>query len=174
MFTSVPTTFSYYLDRLSCIVKKIEIEGGSSLLNARLNDNMLPLVNHIRACANFSLRGCCPLAGVELVLFDNDENTFDGVQKQIALTQNKIQSLQVDEGNVGGNAKAEFFEDTAGFANVRLAPPEYIFQYIFPNFYFHLNMVYAIARSEGVSLSKQDYDGYHQYPSGFSFEQPAT
>jgi hypothetical protein len=35
----------------------------------------------------------------------------------------------------------------------------------------HADMLPLLAqlRSAGVPLSKGDYDGYHQYPSGFSF-----
>ncbi|MGL5290535.1 MAG: DUF1993 family protein [Vibrionaceae bacterium] len=28
-----------------------------------------------------------------------------------------------------------------------------------PNFYFHLNMIYAILRKEGVAIGKSDYLG---------------
>jgi uncharacterized protein len=30
---------------------------------------------------------------------------------------------------------------------------------VIPNFYFHLNMTYAIMRNNGVNLGKQDYIG---------------
>jgi hypothetical protein len=35
-------------------------------------------------------------------------------------------------------------------------------------------MAYAIARAAGVPLSKGDFDGYHQYPDGFSFVPETT
>ncbi len=63
----------------------------------------------------------------------------------------------------------EILREQAGFTEVALPREKFLQQYIFPNFYFHYAMVYAIARSRGVPLSKQDYDGYHQYPEGFSF-----
>ncbi|MCG7587734.1 DUF1993 family protein [Photobacterium sp. OFAV2-7] len=50
-----------------------------------------------------------------------------------------------------------------------MSQSEFIHQYILPNFYFHISMVYAIAKSKGVVLSKADFDGIHSYPSGFSF-----
>jgi hypothetical protein len=47
---------------------------------------------------------------------------------------------------------------------------EYVSSFVLPNFFFHISMVYAIAKNNGVSVSKGDYDGIHQYPKGFSWE----
>ena len=41
--------------------------------------------------------------------------------------------------------------------------------YALPNFFFHYSMVYAIARQAGVEIGKSDFDGYHDYPVGFTF-----
>jgi hypothetical protein len=41
--------------------------------------------------------------------------------------------------------------------------------YAVPNFFFHYAMVYAIARQGGVPVGKSDFDGYHHYPSDFTF-----
>nr|WP_267874749.1 DUF1993 family protein [Telluria antibiotica] len=38
-----------------------------------------------------------------------------------------------------------------------------------PNFFFHYSMVYAIARQAAVPVGKSEFDGYHRYPSGFTF-----
>ncbi|MCP2011090.1 DUF1993 domain-containing protein [Duganella violaceipulchra] len=40
--------------------------------------------------------------------------------------------------------------------------------------HFHFSMVYTIARSHGAAIGKQDFDGYHLYAPGFSFEKPTT
>lgn len=166
MLASAPNIFIYYLDRLAFILQKIDVMAGDKTLQARLTDDMLPLINHVRACANFSLRGCCPLIGQPVVSFENEINSFDGLQQQIEQTITHLNSLVITEANLPKSV-----QDKAGFATVTLGPYEYLFQYIFPNFYFHLNMVYAIARQQGVPLSKQDYDAYHKYPTGFSFER---
>jgi hypothetical protein len=47
---------------------------------------------------------------------------------------------------------------------------EYVSSFVLPNFFFHISMVYAIAKNNGVSVSKGDFDGIHQYPKGFSWE----
>ncbi|EOV1092755.1 DUF1993 family protein [Vibrio fluvialis] len=56
-----------------------------------------------------------------------------------------------------------------GSIQIALAPFEFFHHYIVPNMLFHLSMVYAIARANGVALSKGDMDGLHRYSPGFSF-----
>jgi hypothetical protein len=59
---------------------------------------------------------------------------------------------------------------TAGFAELDLPAAEYFQMYAVPNFFFHYSIVYAIARQAGVPVGKAEFDGYHRYPSGFTFE----
>jgi len=66
---------------------------------------------------------------------------------------------------------ARLIKERAGFADLELVEPHFIHHYGLPNFFFHLSMVYAIARQQGVVLSKADFDGFHDYPNGFSFIQ---
>ena len=62
-------------------------------------------------------------------------------------------------------------EDMAGPVPISMKAEDFLMRFAYPNFYFHLGMVYAIARSRGVPLTKGDFDGLHQYPPGFSFER---
>ena len=144
---------------------------GASLLDARLHEDMLPFAQHVRATANFALRGCCPLAGVPVVSFNGDEISFAGLQWQIVETMRFIADIPPSQFN--GPAD-RICRDRAGFADLALPADEYLNLYILPNFYFHLSMVYAIARSRGVAIGKGDFDGYHVYAPGFSWEKPDT
>lgn len=164
MFNPVPL-FCRYLEQLQQWLTMMERHGGADILQARLHGDMLPLVNQVRAAANFTLRGCCPLAGQPVMSFDNDETSFATLALQLQRTIAYLQAIEFDE----SRCPAEISE-TAGFAEVVLPAQAFITLYIVPNFFFHLNMVYAIARHHDVPLSKQDYDGFHSYPSGFSFE----
>ncbi|HEY7774664.1 MAG TPA: DUF1993 domain-containing protein [Marinagarivorans sp.] len=161
-----PTSlFCRYLAQLQHWLGVIEHHGGDALLNARLHDDMLPLVNQVRAAANFTLRGSCPLAGRDVISFECDTASYRALRQQLEQTAAYLQKLEFDEAQL----PAEIAEN-AGFNRVSLPPEAFITLYIVPNFFFHLNMVYAIARHHGVPLSKQDYDGFHGYPSGFSFD----
>lgn len=159
--------FIHYLIQLKKIVQKIALHqhNNPALLQQSLHSNMLPLLAQIRTAANFSLRTCCPLAQRERIQFDNANETYVGLQQQLDETIAYLQAIPAAE----FNQPPVNIQDKAGFNQIDLAADEYRDFYALPNFFFHLSMVYSIARMAGVPLSKGDFDGYHHYPDGFSF-----
>ena len=103
--------------------------------------------------------------------FDGAELSFAALAQQIDDTIAYIAAIppQQFEGPADRVCR-----DRAGFADIELPADEYLNLYILPNFYFHFSMAYAIARSHGADIGKQDFDGYHLYAPGFSFERPAS
>lgn len=161
-------TFVYYLARLQHLVEKIELlcEGDTKILGASLHEDMLPFTNQVTTTANFALRACCPLAGRKIVSFQQNQSSFAALTQCIADTITYLTAIPLTEFD---RPATEIYREQAGFTEVALLRDTFLKQYILPNFYFHFSMVYAIARNRGLPLSKQDYDGYHQYPEGFSF-----
>ncbi len=159
--------FIRYLQQLKVIVEKIALhqQQNPALLYTSLQSDMLPLLAQIRTAANFYLRTCCPLAKRERINFDNQQETYAGLQQQLDQTIAYLQAIPTAE----FNQPPERIQDKAGFSELDLTTDEYLSCYALPNFFFHLCMVYSIARHAGVPLSKGDFDGYHQYPAGFSF-----
>jgi len=163
-----PTTiFIRYLHQLKLIVKKIaeHQHQNPALLYTSLHSDMLPLLAQIRTAANFSLRICCPLAKRERISFDNPQETYAGLQQQLDETIAYLHAIP----SADFHQPPERIQDKAGFSELDLNADEYLHCYALPNFFFHLCMAYSIARHAGVPLSKGDFDGYHQYPDGFSF-----
>ncbi|HCS65096.1 MAG TPA: DUF1993 domain-containing protein [Cellvibrio sp.] len=159
--------FIHYLHQLKVIVEKIAIhqQQNPALLYTSLHSDMLPLLAQIRTTANFALRTCCPLVKRARINFDNTDETYAGLQQQLDETIAYLQAIPAAE----FTQPLEKIQDKAGFNELDLTADEYINYYALPNFFFHLSMVYSIARHAGVPLSKGDFDGYHQYPTGFSF-----
>lgn len=157
--------FLRYLKQLCALIDKIEAHAGEELVSAALSEDMFPLLSQARIAANFSLRACCPLAGTEVLSFDNGEVSFAGLKKQLNQTIDYLQALDIPNAD-GGAAEVR---ENAGFAKIALPVDDYVHSLALPNFFFHTSMVYAIARSRGVPVSKGDYDGYHSYPQDFSF-----
>jgi hypothetical protein len=163
------------------MLNKVEQESGPALLKARLHDSMLPFANQVRAAANFSLRGCCPLVGREVVNFNINSDgsltdSFADLQIQVFNSRQLLEAisreLDAKMQSLSNSDSMPFrLSEKAGFSEVSLPADEFISLYIIPNFFFHLAMVYAIARHQGVSLGKQDFDGFHSYPADFSFER---
>ena len=164
---SVRDSFERTLGQLETLLTRIfESHHPETLLNARLVEDMLPLAVQVRVVSNFVLRGLCPLNGEPFSLFDEGGMDEVSLRKQLRLTKAKIAEMSFDP----LPAQDDLITDTAGKVDVSLNPSAYLYEYIIPNLYFHMTLVYAIARAKGVSLSKGDFDGYHHYPAGFRFD----
>ena len=81
------TIFTHSLALLRAMLRKIEADGagasadaGAGMLAARLHPDMLPFAQHVKASANFALRGCCPVAGLDTVNFNQDELSFAALE----------------------------------------------------------------------------------------------
>ncbi|PIG30017.1 hypothetical protein CLU93_4349 [Janthinobacterium sp. 35] len=157
--------FCRSLPQLSAMLDKTGT--APQLLVARLHPDMLPFAQQVRAAVSFSLRGCCPLAGLDVA----DFSAAASLQEQIAQTMRYLKDIPAERFD---GPPERLCRDRAGFADIALPADEYLNLYILPNFYFHFSMAYAIARSQGAAIGKGDFDGYHAYAPGFSFEHPAA
>ncbi|KJY81883.1 hypothetical protein TW81_16155 [Vibrio galatheae] len=153
--------FLRYLTQLKKIVQKVPDE----LFSSSLSEDMFSLEMHAKIAANFTLRGYCPLNGIEPVSLFEDQSGKAPVLKQIQATLDMLGEASIHQQFDDSN----MLVDKAGFAEVKLKESEFIHCYIVPNILFHISMVYAIARANGVPLSKGDFDGLHSYPAGFSW-----
>jgi hypothetical protein len=160
--------FITYLGHLYKLIEKAEnsVLNESDFLNARLFADMLPLNVQAKVATNFALRGCYPISGKEYEELNADIETFKGLKLHITNTIDCINKLtQPTMKQLDLNVK-----DTAGFKEITISGSEYVYSFALPNFFFHISMVYGIAKSTGVSVTKGDFDGIHQYPKGFSWE----
>lgn len=133
----------------------------AELLAARLAPDMLPFETQVLIAANFALRACFPLAGRPIPPYGEFAPTFEGLRARIDRVVSLLESLDASCFEAAGS---RLLESRAGDATVSLRAPEFLFQYALPNFFFHVTAAYAVLRSQGVPLGKQDYDGFHAYP----------
>ncbi len=166
MHSNPAPIFIHYLKQLENMLVKTEAHCShpTNMLQGNLQKDMLPFIAQVRTAINFTLRTCCPLIGRERFNVDG-EPTFTGLREQIQETLEYLEKLTDTDFE---NAPQKI-QDKAGFTDLDLPCDEYINFYALPNFFFHISMAYAIARQAGIPLSKADFDGYHQYPVGFSF-----
>jgi hypothetical protein len=157
--------FIHPLRQMTVLLQKIQ-QHDVALLDAALTPEQFPLWQQAQTAIGFSLRACCPLCDQAKPEFGQPKPSWADLEQQIHLTIEFLQSLQADD-FVGWQQKR--IETTAGFAELELTGEQFLYLYALPNFYFHYGMVYAIARAQQVPLSKGDFDGWHQYPAGFSF-----
>ena len=162
--------FIHYLKQLNDIISKVEIhmQRDPDILEARLCADMLPFINQVSTTVNFALRACYPLADMETVLLQREAESVAGLKQQIAAALQVLNAIPAEQITI---EKEGLIREKAGFSELALPRAEFLYFYALPNFFFHMSMVYAIARARGVPLSKGDFDGYHQYPVNFSFEK---
>jgi hypothetical protein len=160
--------FIKYLELLHGVIEKAEGStlNESTILSARLVEDMFPLNVQVKIVTNFALRGCCAAVEKEFTELEADINSYAGLKR---LTQHTIQYIKKlplptpEQKNI-------IAQDTAGLVNISMVSPEYVTSFVLPNFFFHISMVYAIAKRQGLPVTKGDFDGIHQYPAGFSWE----
>lgn len=158
--------FTTYLGNLGRLLEKLEAHESATpgLLSARLAEDMFPLITQAEIAMGFSLRASCPIAQQPVVSFISPEKSYAGLNTQLEKTLKHLHLLDALD-----NDLTLLLRDKAGPADIALPAEEFLARFALPNFYFHLSMVYAIARARGVPLTKGDFDGLHQYPPGFSF-----
>jgi len=156
--------FLHYLAQLKKLLTLAE-QFDPGVGHQRLHPTMFPLLQQARTAIGFALRSTCPLAGREIVSFGADHDSFASVQAQLDATVAYLAAIPAGD----FLAPVPPIATTAGFAGIALGGDEYFLLYAVPNFFFHYSMVYAIARQAGVPVGKADFDGFHQYPPGFSF-----
>ena len=127
----------------------------NTLLQARLAPDMFPLVRQIQiACDQAKFAGG-RVADKELPTHPDTETTFDELRARIAAVQAYLEGFT-----------AKDFEGAAGrtialprWEGKTIDAESFFFELAVPNCFFHITMVYAILRHNGVELGKLDYLG---------------
>ncbi len=162
----------HYLERLHATLQVAEDHARgsgraeSALLGARLATGMFPLAQQVSTACSFALRAGYPLLGMPEPPMAGGDRSFAQLRERIAGTLQQLRDLPSER---IAAAERVMVSATAGFAVKEFEGGDYVLSYAMPNFFFHVSMVHAILRSEGVAIGKQDFDGHHRYPAGFSF-----
>lgn len=150
------------LSSLATILKKAaehadsrKIEPGV-FLNARLFPDMFPLVKQVQIATDHA-KGCVArLAGVDVPKYEDDETTFDALQARIARTIAFLDGFT--PGQIDGSEEREIVLQLRE-NRLEFKGGEYLFDWVLPNFYFHMTTAYAILRHSGVDIGKKDFMG---------------
>ncbi|KAJ8101874.1 hypothetical protein POJ06DRAFT_248131 [Lipomyces tetrasporus] len=148
------------LNTLSHIIEKGEEyanEKGiplSELPEWRLAPDMKPLSFQVQIASNTAKNSIVRVAGTEPVPMEDNETTIEALQARITKTIELLKA--VDASKFTGKEEAP--------VTLKIGPKEelmtgqsYITNFALPNYFFHLNIAYAILRSKGVPIGKADY-----------------
>ena len=140
----------------------------AELFNARLTEDMFPLARQIQIAADAAKGAGARMTGTEAPAFPDEETTFAELKARCDKTIAYLQTLDADAFNAG--AVNEVVINFPNGAGVKFDGLTFLTQYAVPNFYFHATTAYAILRSNGVKIGKQNFLG-HLAP--YMFAPPA-
>ena len=128
----------------------------NALLQARLYPDMFTLLKQVQVVSDNAKGSCARLAGATAPVFEDNEKTFPELFARLDKTITFINSLKAEqfEGGEDRNIEVKFPNATLKFTGL-----SYINTFVFPNIYFHMSMVYAILRHNGVEIGKGDFLG---------------
>lgn len=150
------------LGNLSAILAKAELYAKNrkfdekNLLDSRLFPDMFPLIKQIQVATDQAKGGCARLAGVEPPKFADDETTMAQLQDRIAKTIAFIDGI--DPAAIDGAASRQIQYTMRDF-NFEFSAQQYLTNWVFPNFYFHVTTAYDLLRMGGLEIGKGDFLG---------------
>jgi len=132
--------------------KKYEFD---TLLDARLAPDMFPLARQFQNACDSAKFAAAFTAGKEPPSHPDTEQTFGELRTRITSVIEYLGTFtEADFANTDAReVKRPRWEGKS------MRATDYLLEQGVPNFFFHLNMAYAILRHNGVELGKRDYIG---------------
>lgn len=127
------------------------------LLQARLYEDMLPLIRQVQIATDTAKFGPARLAGVESPRFEDVETTFDELYARLDAVADYLRTF--DEAALQGSETRAVTLSTRTRGDLHFDGRGYLFGFALPNLFFHVTTAYAILRHNGVPLGKLDYLG---------------
>jgi len=141
----------------------------AELIKASLAPDMFALARQIQIAADAAKGAAARLTGVEAPAMPDTEASFAELKERCDRTIAFLQSADAAVYDAG--LASEVVITFPNGAGLRFDGATFLTGYALPNFYFHASMAYAILRSQGVDLGKQDFLGHL---GQFMFPPPAN
>jgi len=162
MYGSSVPTLKYMLNSLSSLLEKAAAHAASKkidpavFISLRLYPDMFPLSKQVQIATD-QAKGCAArLAGIDIPKFEDTETTFEELQSRIAKTIDFLDGVSANQidGSEERDIVLQLRESTKEFKG-----KDYLFNWVLPNFYFHVTTAYNILRHNGVEIGKKDFLG---------------
>ena len=144
------------LNSLSHILHEAEQRpDASTLLEARLYEDMYPLTDQVRLVTQFSENLVARLTDRESVTFERNLTTFAKFYERIETVLKEFDKADKNVVNEQGDKVG--LTKMGPEKSAEMSGATYAHTIALPNIYFHLVAAYGILRKEGVPLGKRDY-----------------
>ena len=150
------------LTNLSAILDKAAAHAAAKkfdsivLAQSRLFPDMYPLVRQVQIACDTAKGAAARLAGIEVPKHEDTEATFADLKALVAKTLDVVKSITPAQMKDAENRSIEIKFPSGSW---KFTAVGYLTDFVLPNFYFHVSMVYALLRKAGVEVGKGDYLG---------------
>jgi hypothetical protein len=149
------TTMSAVLDKAAAhaAAKKFD---SAVLAQARLFPDMYPLVRQVQIACDTAKGAAARLAGIEVPRHEDTEVTLAELKARIAKTLDVVKSVTAAQLK---DAESRAIEIKFPNGSWKFTGIGYLTDFVLPNFFFHVSMVYALLRKNGIEIGKSDFLG---------------
>ena len=154
-FINTLNNLSGILDKAQAHVEATKIDS-AALTTFRLFPNMFTLARQVQIASDTAKGAVARLAGVDIPVYEDTEQTLAELKARIAKTIAFIQTIKP--------AQLDGTEDKdivlkRGEKSTTYKGMQFLLGHALPNFYFHVTTAYNILRHNGVDIGKRDYLG---------------
>jgi uncharacterized protein len=126
------------------------------LAQTRLFPDMYPLARQVQIACDTAKGAAARLAGIEVPKHEDTETTLAELKARIAKTVDFLKSVNPAQLK---DAESRAIEIKFPNGSWKFTGIAYLTDFVLPNFYFHVSMVYALLRKSGVDIGKGDFLG---------------
>ena len=128
----------------------------SVYLSLRLRPDMLAFPRQVQAFCDNAKATSARLAGVQPPVYEDNEASLEELKARIRKTLDFLGSLDAKAIDASADREIVF---PLGPNKMKMLGANYLLHFALPNFYFHECMVYALLRSSGIEIGKDDFLG---------------
>jgi hypothetical protein len=152
---NVLNNLSHILDKAQAHIDAKKMDA-SALTQFRLFPDMLNFTRQIQIASDTAKGVVARLAGVDIPVYEDNEQSIADLKARIAKTIEFIQSFKPEQ--IDGTEDKDIITKR-GDKETHYKGMQFLLGHAIPNVYFHTTTAYAILRHNGVEVGKRDYLG---------------
>lgn len=158
MYTATVATFTRMLTNLDRILEKAEANaterkiGPEVLAASRLAPDMHPLAFQVQSATDRAKFALSRITGRDAPSWPDEEKTLPDLRARIRKALDYVASFS--EADVNG-----LEDQVIKVRDAEMVAQSYLFDNVYPNFYFHVTTAFDILRHNGVPIGKRDFTG---------------
>lgn len=145
-------TLTHLLEKVETHIKEKEITE-DSLLSASLSPDMFAFARQIQIATDDARRNLLLLAGKEHIKMDDTEKTVVELKERVKKTLEVIASLKKEDFEGADERHISLY----WMGDKYVEGKDFVEEFFFLNFFFHVVTAYDILRKEGVAIGKMDF-----------------